>query len=144
MMTLIEEAVDGCRRALAGNALKITLRTYQRWMRNNDGSLVDGRKDSQRMSPANKLSQDECQQILKVANSAEFASSPPSQITPTLADRGEYLASESKVYRILKQEQQHRRGRASKLSKRVVTSDSATGTNRTACGHWILRGCRPA
>jgi hypothetical protein len=37
-----------------------------------------------------------------VAISAEVASSPPSQIVPTLPDRGQFLASESTVYRILK------------------------------------------
>lgn len=86
---------------------------------------------SRRTAPANKLSEDERRHILAVANSAEFASSPPSQIVPILVDRGEYLASESTIYRILKsQEQQHHRGRAKKPSKRVVTSHCATEANR--------------
>ena len=71
----------------------------------------------------NKLSEDERRQILKVANSPEFASRPLSQIVPTLADRGVYLASESTVNRILKDEkQQHHRGRAKKPSTRDVTN----------------------
>ncbi|MDH6156668.1 hypothetical protein H4V96_000770 [Janthinobacterium sp. CG_23.4] len=121
VITLVEEAVDGgCRRAQACGALEISLRTYQRWMQGSDGSQADGRKGSRRVAPANKLSEEERQQIVKVANSPEFASSPPSQIVPTLADRGEYLASESTVYRILKDEkQQHHRGRAKKPSTRV-------------------------
>ena len=89
MIALVEEAVDGgCRRAQACGALEISLRTYQRWMRGGDGNPTDGRKGSRRVAPANKLSEDERRQILKVANSPEFASSPPSQIVPTLADRG--------------------------------------------------------
>jgi putative transposase len=65
-----------------------------------------------------------------VVNSEEFASQPPSQIVPTLLDRGEYVASESTMYRILKQEkQQHPRGRARKPSTRVVTSHCAMGPN---------------
>ena len=111
--------------------LDISLRSYQRWTREGGHGIVDGRKGCQRAAPANKLSDEERQQILVMANSTEFASSPPSQMVPTLADRGEYLASESTIYRILKaEEQQHHRGRASKPSTRVVTSHCATEPNR--------------
>jgi putative transposase len=148
VVALVEEAVDGgCRRVQACSALEISLRTYKRWMRDgdSDNAKVDGRKGSRRVAPANKLSEDERRQILAIANSPEFASSPPSQIGPTLADRGEYLASESTVYRISKDaKQQHHRGRARKPSTRVVTSYCATEPNRTACGHGTLPGCRPA
>jgi putative transposase len=68
--------------------LEISLRTYQRWMRDGDNAKVDGRTGSRRVAPADKLSEDERRQILASANSPEFASSPPSQIMPTLADRG--------------------------------------------------------
>ena len=131
-MALIEEAVEsGCRRAMACLTLDLSLRTYQRWTREGGAARTDGRKGSHRTAPANKLSEDERQQILLVANSAEFASSPPSQMVPTLVDRGEYLASESTIYRLLKaQEQQHHRGRAKKPSTRVVTSYCATEANR--------------
>ena len=131
-MELIGDAVgSGCRRAAACAMLDISLRTYQRWTREDGKSQVDGRKGSRRIAPANKLSEAERQKILVVANSVEFASSPPSQIVPTLVDRGEYLASESTFYRILKAEaQQHHRGRAKKPSKRVVTSHCATEANR--------------
>jgi len=129
---LIEEAVgSGCRRAAACATLDLSLRTYQRWREEDGNAKTDGRKGCRRTAPANKLSEDERQQILAVANSAEFASSPPSQIVPTLADRGEYLGSESSVYRILKAEQQqHHRGRAKKPSTRIVTSHCATEANR--------------
>lgn len=132
VIELVEEAVDsGCRRALACDALELSLRTYQRWVRNGDSGQVDGRKGCRRVAPANKLSDEERQQIIVVANSAEFCSSPPSQIVPTLADRGQYLASESTIYRILKDErQQHHRGRAKKPSTRVVTSHCAREPNR--------------
>ena len=45
--------------------------------------------------PVNKLSDEERQHVLVIVNSKEFRSLPPSQIVPTLADRGEYVASES-------------------------------------------------
>lgn len=83
------------------------------------------------MVPANKLSEEEREHILAVVNSPEFASQPPSQIVPTLADRGEYLASESTLYRVMKAAaQQHHRGRAKKPSNRVVTSHCAVEPNR--------------
>lgn len=131
-MELIEDAVgNGCRRAAACEVLDISLRSYQRWTREGGNGEVDGRKGSRRIAPANKLSDEERQHILVIANSTEFASSPPSQIVPTLADRGKYLASESTIYRILKAEQQqHHRGRASKPNARVVASHKATEPNR--------------
>lgn len=111
--------------------LDISLRSYQRWTREGGCGVMDGRKGCRRSAPANKLSDAERKQVLTVANSAEFASSPPSQMVPTLVDRGEYLASESTIYRILKAEQQqHHRGRARKPSARVVTSHCASEANR--------------
>ncbi|WP_429499430.1 IS3 family transposase [Robbsia andropogonis] len=132
VIELIDEAVAAkCRRGSACEALGISQRTYQRWLQSGDSIQVDGRKGSRRTAPANKLSEEERQHILKVANSAEFASSAPSQIVPALADRGEYLASESTVYRVLKSEkQQHHRGRAKKPVKRVVASHRTSEANQ--------------
>lgn len=52
--------------------------------------------------PANKLSEEERQEILNIANSAEYRDKSPAQIVPLLADKGVYLASESSFYRVLK------------------------------------------
>ena len=93
--------------------------------------MADGRKEARRIAPANKLSEEERARILAVVNSAEFASQPPSQIVPALGDRGEYLASESTIYRVMKAAaQQHHRGRAKKPAARFVTSHCATEPNR--------------
>jgi len=131
-MALIEEAVKGqCRRATACEAINISLRTYQRWTQEGGKGDLDGRKGCRRVAPANKLSQAEREEILVLVNSPEFASSPASQIVPTLADRGQYLASESTVYRLLREQgQQHHRGRARKPSKRVVASHRTSQANR--------------
>ena len=111
--------------------LDISLRTYQRWLDDDVNGVAYGRKGSRQSAPANKLSMDERAQILAMANSGEFASSPPSQIVPTLADRGQYLASESSMYRLLREQaQQQHRGRAGKPSKQVVTSHCAMEANR--------------
>ncbi|OSP51604.1 IS3 family transposase, partial [Pseudoruegeria sp. SK021] len=75
-----------------------------------------------------KLSADERAAVLDVCNSMEFASLPPSQIVPKLADQGQYLASESSFYRILRADgQQHHRGRAkSPVRRKPPTSYKAS------------------
>jgi len=51
--------------------------------------------------------------VLEVCHRPEFSSLPPSQIVPRLADQGEYIASESTFYRVLREaDEQHHRGRA--------------------------------
>jgi putative transposase len=101
--TLIEEAAgNGCRRATACAAHDISLRTYQRWTKGGVTATADGRKGAQRVTPANKLSNEERAHIPALVKSPEFASQPPSQIVPTLVDRAEYLASESTIYRVMK------------------------------------------
>ncbi|ABQ25739.1 Integrase, catalytic region [Geotalea uraniireducens Rf4] len=67
----------------------------------------DGRKAASRdRAPANKLSETERVTILATANQEKFASLPPSQIVPKLADDGIFLASESTFYRTLRAEKQ--------------------------------------
>lgn len=133
---LIEEAaVAGARRHKACAVLDIDLRTLQRWHKalREDGHLEDQRKASAaERNPANKLSAEECQAILEVCNRPEYQSLPPSQIVPRLADQGEYLASESSFYRVLRAaDQLHRRGRAQ--APRTVAKPQgflATGPNQ--------------
>lgn len=107
--TLIDEAVAaGARRWCASEALGLTVRTLERWV----GSDDDGRHGPNQV-PANKLSDAERRKVIAVATSTEFRDQSPSQIVPTLATRGEYVASESTFYRVLHAEDmQHHRGRA--------------------------------
>jgi putative transposase len=110
--------------------LGISIRTYQRW---KQGGTVktDGRTCAQRPSPSNKLSPEEREQILCIANSTEYSSLPPSQIVPSLADKGIYVASESSFYRVLKQEgQQNHRGRSRKRTTRKPSTHKANGSNQ--------------
>ncbi len=112
-VALINEAVSaGARRAKACAELQISDRTLRRWTK--DGQVQpDQRPLAWRPAPANKLSEAERAAVLDACNSEEFASLPPSQIVPKLADQGRYLASESSFYRILRADgQQHHRGRA--------------------------------
>jgi len=135
-MDLIEEAVTaGARRCKACEVLEIDVRTLQRWKKalQERKHLVDQRKvAAAERVPANKLSPEEREAILKVANSPAFQSLPPSQIVPRLADNGEYIASESSFYRVLREaDQVHRRGRAQ--APRTVAKPKgfqATGPNQ--------------
>ena len=129
---LIDEAVSaGASTEKACKELEISLRTYQRWTQ-GDGVKSDARPQAARPAPANKLSAEERQQIVEICNREAYRSLPPSQIVPSLADEGIYIASESSFYRILAEEGQlHRRGKAlapRKLSR--PTSYKATAANQ--------------
>lgn len=130
-VSLINEAVgSGARRHLACTELGITARTAARWV---DGGAVaaDRRPNAPRPTPANKLSTEERTAVLTLVNEPRFASLPPTQIVPILADEGRYLASESTVYRILRAENQlSPRGRARQASARPVPRHCATGPSQ--------------
>jgi len=133
---LIEEAVTaGARRFKACEVLEIDVRTLQRWMKAlaEEKHLVDRRAAAAvKRAPANKLSDEEREKILAVCNQPELQSLPPSQIVPRLADTGEYIASESSFYRVLREaDQAHRRGRA-QMPRTVAKPKGfqATGPNQ--------------
>ncbi len=97
---LIREAVlAGARKFMACETLELQIRTIERWER----IAVDGRQGPHQR-PSNALSEQERALVLEIANSAEYASLPPCQIVPKLADQGKYVASESSFYRILNSE----------------------------------------
>ena len=112
-IALIEQAVaQGAPQHKACEVVGITPRTYQRWTRDG-GVKADGRPDAERPAPANRLTEAERARILAVCNQPEYSHLPPSQIVPILADQGEYIASESSFYRVLREAGQvYRRGRA--------------------------------
>lgn len=101
--------LQGARLYPACKTVGISARTYQRWTEQSTVT-ADGRPDAQRPEPSNKLSQEEKKHIIKTCNTPEFASLPPGQIVPRLADQGKYIGSESSFYRVLKEfgMQQHR------------------------------------
>ncbi len=113
----IREASDsGATERRACELAGISCRTLRRWRESVriHGDMADRRQKvaSERTYPQ-ALTETEKQAVLDACNSAEFRSLPPSQIVPILADRGQYLASESIFYRILRATgQASRRGRA--------------------------------
>ena len=111
----------------------ISLRTLKRWRKAclGDGDGRDRRKGSSRLV-SHRLGEEERQRILLTCNQAEYASLPPGQIVPALADQGLYIGSESSFYRVLHAHGQvHRRGRARPPQEpRAVPRLRAAGANQ--------------
>ncbi|NUY57729.1 helix-turn-helix domain-containing protein, partial [Salinivibrio sp. EAGSL] len=82
--------------------MQIPQRTLRRWRSSQGQVRPDLRPLAIRAAPKNRLPEQERLHILNVCNDADYASLPPSQIVPRLADQGEYTASESTIYRVLK------------------------------------------
>jgi hypothetical protein len=90
----------GARQDKACDVIGLSTRTLQRWR--IEGEIgADKRPTATRPEPRNKLSKAERHAVIDVCNSEEFASLPPSQIVPILANRGEYFAAELSFYRVL-------------------------------------------
>ncbi len=102
VLELVSAAVDGgARQAKACRVLGVDERTVQRWQCLK--TAVDGRHGPV-TPPRSQLTQAERALVLQIVTSPEFSNKSPHQIVPTLADRGEYVASESSFYRIIKAE----------------------------------------
>ncbi len=101
ILALLDEAIQaGARLERACRILGVSARCVQRWRA--PGNEKDDRKGPLTV-PGNKLNAKERQTVLDTANTPEFRDLSPQQIVPLLADKGIYLASESTVYRILRE-----------------------------------------
>jgi transposase InsO family protein len=109
--------------------LGVSSRTLQRWRQQGE---PDRRKAAaQQRTPANKLSEQERDQILRICNQPEFATMSPNQIVPTLADQGIYVASEASFYRVLRKANQlAHRGKAKPPKHKHPESLKANGPNQ--------------
>ena len=123
----VDEAVaQGARQAAVCTHLGVSERTLQRW----ELCAEDGRHGPH-SAPANKLSELERQLMISAANSPEFRDVSPKQLVPTLADRGQYLGSESSFYRVLKEaDLMAHRGRAKAPVPRPKPQLLASGPNQ--------------
>lgn len=128
MGALIEEAVaNGARRAAACHLVGLSVRTVERWR----GAHPDDAREGPHHAPANKLSLTERSVMLATVNSPEYRDLSPNQIVPRLADLGCYLASESTMYRVLREEDMAaHRGRAKAPVRHVKPVHVATGPNQ--------------
>lgn len=115
---------QGVRLSVVCQRLGVSARTVQRWRKPE--TAEDGRCGP-RQQPANRLTQAERRHLLAVANSKEFRDLSPQQIVPILADRGQYVASESSFYRVLREAKQlAHRGRAKPRTVRTRTEHLAS------------------
>ena len=98
MMPWLPERLAG-----ACEIVGLSVRSVERWRVDEEGA---DKRSGPLTPPSHKLSAAERQAVLEVANSPEFRDKSPRHIVPTLADRGEYIASESTFYRVLHEEGQ--------------------------------------
>jgi transposase InsO family protein len=125
ILALLEQAVRaGARRASAASEVGVDPRTLERWR----AGAVDDERTGPRTVPRNKLSAPERERVVRVATSPEFRDLSPKQIVPRLADQGQYIASESTFYRVLRQHKLlAHRGRVAAACPRPRPAHRATG-----------------
>lgn len=112
---MIYEACNaGARKRKACAVLELSMRTVERWEKEN--GLRDQRKLVKRV-PTNKLTPEQRNMVISTANNATYRDLSPSKIVPLLADAGQYIASESTFYRILRAENQLAHRQASRSAK---------------------------
>jgi len=103
-IVLVTEACKArARKKKACEILGLSVRTLERWEKEN--GLYDQRQMVKRI-PANKLTQGQRDMIIATVNNTIYRDLPPCKIVPLLADSGEYIASESTFYRLLRAENQ--------------------------------------
>ncbi len=123
-----EAVAAGSREDAACAAVGLSARTLQRWKHDPEGD--DGRAGPH-ARPANALSEDERRRVLAVLHQPEHHDASPKTVVAKLADRGEYVASESTMYRLLRAEGELvPRGRARPPVRRETPSHRATGPNQ--------------
>jgi len=99
-MNLIQEAEDaGARRSVSCDILNLDMRRLQRWNSHPEQADLRAGPTTQ---PLHALSLDEKKMIIEVSTSEKYRNSSPWEIVAKLADSGQYLASESSFYRVLK------------------------------------------
>ncbi|MCA1734271.1 MAG: DDE-type integrase/transposase/recombinase, partial [Acidobacteria bacterium] len=128
-MEIVAEAIkDGARQRRACEIVGLDVRTYQRWSVQGPG---EDRRMGPKTEPANKLNALERQRIIEVATSPQFRDMSPKQIVPHLADRGEYLGSESSFYRVLRaNDAMTHRSPARRPTANAPREHVATGTDQ--------------
>ncbi len=142
ILGLLDEAVsDGARLAPACEVIGVDSRTVQRWRRQGVG---DDRRAGPLAKPGNALSCSERARVLCLVNSPEYREKSPKQIVPLLADQGEYVASESTVYRILRDEGQLKHRASSKAPAKRHRPAPLTATGPCQVWSWDITYLRSA
>jgi putative transposase len=146
ILGLIDEAVaSGARQSEACKLVGIEPRSLQRWRGQGIG---DDRRAGPKKAPGNKLSDVERRQLLAIANSPTYRDLSPKQIVPRLADEGIYVASESTIYRVLREEKQMVRREPSRAPTKRHRPNEYVATGPNQVWSWDItylqspiRGC---
>lgn len=135
ILEIIQEAcVAGATQQASCRVLEITPKTLQRWKKEN--KTEDGRTN-RKMIPHNKLSIEEQKEVLQIVNQSKYAHLSPAAIVPLLADEGEYIASESTIYRLLKKAGQLSH-RASSKPRTIHRPKAITATQSNQVYSWDI------
>jgi transposase InsO family protein len=131
-MELLDEAVrDGARASRACEVIGLSRRSVERWRKTPE---IGDQRNGPRSAPSHKLTAEERAHLLEVANHPDFRDKSPRQIVPTLADRGQYIASESTFYRVLEEEGQlNHRERSRPATSRKPRQHVARAPNQVWC-----------
>jgi putative transposase len=116
----------------------------KRWRPVSGGIAEDRRPGVERVEQPHKHTKAEEVTILSACNQPKLRGYPPSQIVPSLAGKGIYLASESSFYRVLKKhQQQSHRGRM-KPPRNMAEPTSFTATGPGQVWSWDISYCPSA
>ena len=136
VIKLVDEAqASGVRQSKACAIIGISPKTLQRWQQPDNRG--DGRLEAEH-KPQNKLSEQEREQIIKIANEPAYADLAPSKIVPLLADKGAYIASESSFYRVLKANDQLRHRQKAQPVKQVKKPKALVATEPNQLYSWDI------
>lgn len=136
ILGLLDEAVAaGARQAQACEILGLDLRTLQRW---REQSIGEDRRAGPRTAPPNKLSPAERARALAVVNAPEHRDLSPKQIVPLLADQGEYIGSESTLYRILRDQDQVKHREPSRPASKPHRPQERVATGPNQVWSWDI------
>lgn len=128
--SIAEARAAGARLQACCELIGIDVRTIQRWQKRGPNGGKD-RRAGPTTRPHNKLSEQERAKVIKIVTSPEFRDLSPKQIVPILAERGVYVASESTIQRILREDRLSKhRGKKSPPKARPIASHIATGPNQ--------------
>lgn len=119
---------SGARLKKACQIIDLSARTIQRWRNNGTG---DQRSIIKKSLPK-ALTEEEKKKILEICNSKEYCDLTPNEIVPILAEKGQYIASESMFYRVLKENKllKHRENSKPRAKKSGPIELIADGPNQ--------------
>lgn len=135
ILDAVREAREaGARLSRCAQVAGVHVRTLQRWERHPTNE--DGRKGPTSQAH-NRLTEEERAEVLALLTSPEYRDLSPNQVVPKLADSGIYIASESTMYRLLREAKLNaHRGR--EKPRQSVRPDQLVATGPNQVWSWDI------